>query len=196
MMRGRTLRIHERVVFLGGFAFAVFGVLIYAAPAHVAGIDLPMPWLALLPVFFWGVLSSDLLRGVTAFALGLFQDLISGGPLGVWASAYLIAFVAATYQREALSGQSAGAIWIGYVVIVFVAAVSAYAAGALAAQFRPAPELEGLGFTASALAQGDIRPGPAVRPLIFEALATALIAPLAARALGGFGRIGEIGRAL
>jgi len=70
-----------------------------------------------------------------------------------------------------------------------------YMAGALSAQFRPAPDLEGLGFTADALAQGDIRPGPAVRPLILEALATVLIGPFAARALGGFGRIGEIGRA-
>lgn len=195
MMRGRTLRIHERVAYLGGVAFAILGAMIYAAPGRVAGFDAPMPWLGLLPVFFWGVLNPDLMRGVTAFALGLFQDLISGGPLGVWALAFLVGFIIVSRQREALLGQSVEAIWIGYVVFVVGAAVVAYASGWLSSQFRPGPELEGLGLDPSVLGERDLKAGPAFAPLLLEATATALIGPIAARALGGFARIGEIGRA-
>jgi rod shape-determining protein MreD len=195
MARGRTLRMHERLAFAGGVSFAVLGALIYSAPIGIGGVDAPMPWLALLPVFFWGLLRPDLMRAVAAFGVGLFQDLVSGGPLGVWAIAYLVAFAVVAPQREALAGQSSAAVWIGFALFVVLAGVAAYAAGWLASRFVPSPELEGLGIEASVLLERDIRPGPAVAPLLLEAGMTALLGPIAARALGGFASIGSLGRA-
>jgi rod shape-determining protein MreD len=154
-----------------------------------------MPWLPLLPVFFWGLLRPDLLRAVAAFGIGLFQDLVSGGPTGLWALTYLVAFAAIAPQRDALAGQSASAVWIGFALFVVFAAVTAYLAGWLASRFGGAPALEGLGVDTGATAERVIRPGPALRPLLLEAAVTALLGPLAARALGGFGRIGALGRA-
>jgi rod shape-determining protein MreD len=195
MARGRTLRVHERLAFLGALAFAAFGALIYAAPVSFAGLDIPMPWLPLLPVFFWGLLRPGLPSAVTAFAVGLFQDLVSGGPLGLWALAYLVAFALVAPQRDALAGQSPGAVWIGFALFVLLTGVVAYAAGLLASRFNPAPVLEGLGLHPSVENERDIRPGPALVPLALEALTTMLLGPLAARALGGFERIGALGRA-
>ncbi len=194
MARGRTLRMHERLAFAGGLAFAALGALLYSAPVGIGGIDVPMPWLPLLPVFFWGLLRPDLARAIAAFCVGLFQDLVSGGPLGVWALAYLVAFAVVAPQRDALAGQSRSAVWIGFAIFVVLAGVVAYAAGWLASRFRPAPELEGLGLDPSVVLTGDIHPGPALAPLALEALATMLLGPLAARALGGFARIGALGR--
>ena len=194
MARGRTLRMHERLAFAGGISFGVLGALIYAVPISVDGVDAPMPWLPLAPVFFWGLLRPDLVRATAAFALGLFQDIVSGGPLGVFALAYLVAFAAIAPQREALAGQSSGAVWIGFALFVVLAALTAYGAGWLASRFRPAPELEGLGIEPSALLERDIRPGPAFAPLLLEAGMTILIGPIVARALGGFARIGALGR--
>ena len=195
MMRGRTLRLHERFAFFGALAFAIFGALFYAAPLGLGG-DLPAPWLPLIPVFFWAAMRPDLARAAAAFAVGLFQDFISGGPLGVWALTYLAAFALLATQRDALTGQAGGAIWIGFVFFVLLAGVVAFGAGWLASRFRPGMELEGLGLDPSVLSERDIRPGPAVAPLILEGVLTMLLAPLAAKALGGFARIGSIGRAV
>lgn len=192
--RGRTLRVHERVAFFGALSFAIIGALIYAAPLGVARFDAPMPWLPLLPVFFWGLLRPDLLRAVSAFAIGLFQDIVSGGPLGVWALTYLVAFAVIAPQRDALAGQTPSAVWIGFALFVGLAAVTAYGAGWLASRFRPEPMLEGLGIDPAVMLERDIRPGPALAPLLLEGAMTALLGPLAARALGGFGRIGALGR--
>jgi rod shape-determining protein MreD len=194
-VRGRTLRVHERVAFFGALGFAVIGALIYAAPVGVAGFDAPMPWLPLLPVFFWGLLRPDLVRAVAAFAVGLFQDIVSGGPLGVWALTYLVAFAAIAPQRDALAGQSPSAVWIGFALFVVLAAAVAFGAGWLASRFRPDPALEGLGIDPATMLERDIRPGPALAPLLLEAGMTALLGPLAARPLGGFARIGALGRA-
>ncbi|MGD2132603.1 MAG: rod shape-determining protein MreD [Maricaulaceae bacterium] len=196
MAVGRVARARERYLYIGGCAFAVIGALLYNAPAEVAGFDLPMPWLPLAPVFYWGMLRPDLSRAVTAFVLGLFQDFVSGGPLGVWALAYLVAFSAAAPQRGAMSGQTAGAVWIGFVLFVAVAGTVAFGAGWLSAQFRPALDLEGLGLDPSVIGQRDIRPGPAVAPLVLEAAVTMLLGPLIARPLGGFTRITTAGRGL
>jgi rod shape-determining protein MreD len=193
--RGRTLRVHERVAFFGALSFAVLGALIYSAPIGIGGLDVPMPWLPLLPVFFWGLLRPDLMRAVAAFAVGMFQDFVSGGPLGIWALTYLIAFAAVASQRDALAGQSASAVWIGFALFVLLAAIVAYAAGWVSSRFLPSPALEGLGLDPSVVSERDIRPGPAFAPLLLEAAMTAILGPLAARALGGFGRIGELGRA-
>ncbi len=119
--RGRTLRGHDRVAFFGALSFGILGALIYAAPIGLGGIDVPMPWLPLLPVFFWGLLRPDLGRAVSAFAIGLFQDFVSGGPLGLWAITYLVAFAAIAPQRDALAGQSASAVWIGFAMFVLMA---------------------------------------------------------------------------
>jgi rod shape-determining protein MreD len=185
---------HERLAFLGALAFAVAGALLYAAPVNFAGVDVPMPWLPLLPVFFWGLLRPNLPRVGAAFAVGLLQDLVSGGPLGVWALAYLVAFAVVAPQRDALAGQSPGAVWIGFALFVVLAGIVAYAAAALSSRFRPPLVLEGLGLDPSVIGQRDIHPWPAVRPLVLEAVMTVLLGPFAARVLGGFERIGELGR--
>ena len=109
-----TLRMHDRLAYFGALSFGVLGALFYAAPLRFGGFDIPAPWLSLIPVYFWALLRPDLGRAATAFAIGLFQDFVSGGPLGVWALTYLVAFAVLAPQREAFSGQTGGAVWIGF----------------------------------------------------------------------------------
>lgn len=193
--RNHMDRARDRYLLIGGLALSLVGALVYGAPVEIGGLDLPTPWIAAAPVFYWAMLRPDLTRVIAAFGVGLMQDLVCGGPLGVWALAYLVAFVLAAPQRGAMTGQTGGAVWIGFVLFVGVAAGVAYAGGWLSSQFRPAPELEGLGLDPSVIGQRDIRPGPAVAPLVLEAGATMLLGPLIAWPLGGFHKIASAGPA-
>ena len=65
-------------------AFSVFALLlINLLPLSVPLLSTASPALALMAVFYWSVNRPDLLTAVTAFLLGLLQDLLMGLPLGV-----------------------------------------------------------------------------------------------------------------
>ena len=58
---------------------------------------------ALLPIgaiYFWSVRRPRLLPAVVVFALGLMLDVMAQGPLGVWASAALLAALAGRFARQ------------------------------------------------------------------------------------------------
>ncbi len=179
-----------------GIGFAVLGAILFASPARVAGLDLPLPWLGLTPVFLWAVLRPGLGASLGAFGAGLLQDVISGGPIGVWAFAFLIAYAVTVGQREALLGQSGGALWIGFGLAAAAAAGAALVSGWLAMstsamQNGVAPELEGL---------GDLRsrggPTPEAFKLALQATVTIACAALTVRPFRGFARIGAAQGAL
>ena len=43
------------------------------------------PLLALMPVYFWCLVRPDLMSPAAAFVIGMLEDILSGGPPGVWA---------------------------------------------------------------------------------------------------------------
>lgn len=151
-----------------GLIFGVLGVLVYSAPVRIGGFEPPMPWLALIPVFFWAAHGPSFARSAAAFGLGLAQDIVSGGPLGAWALAFMGGYALTATQREALEGQTAAAVWIGFAFCV-VAAASLAALGGWVSLRQP----------------------PAMLALTAQALITALIAPAAALPLGGLGGLGR-----
>ena len=44
----------------------------------------PPPLLGLMPVYFWCLVRPDLMTPAAAFAIGILQDMMSGGPPGIW----------------------------------------------------------------------------------------------------------------
>ncbi len=76
------------VPFLCGAIAVAFANL----PVSVLGGLVPPPLLALMPVYFWCLVRPDLMPPAAAFAIGVLEDLFSGGPPGVWGASFVAAY--------------------------------------------------------------------------------------------------------
>ena len=107
-------------------ALGFLGVLIANFPVSILGGLVPPPLLAFMPLYFWAMVRPDLMTPFWAFALGIFQDLLSGGPPGVWAASFLAAYFLIDRQRDMLAGLSGIGAIAGFAVSVLAAGLTAY----------------------------------------------------------------------
>jgi rod shape-determining protein MreD len=107
-------------------ALGILGVLIANFPVSFFGGLVPPPLLAFMPLYFWGMVRPDLMTPFWAFVLGVLEDLLSGGPPGVWAASFLAAYFLIDRQRDMLAGLSGVTAIIGFAVTALVACASAY----------------------------------------------------------------------
>ena len=49
-----------------------------------------MPAFAFMAIYYWAVVRPELFPAWAVLALGLLSDLLSGGPIGLWAFVYLV----------------------------------------------------------------------------------------------------------
>ncbi len=118
------------VAWIGVPTLASFiGLLIYVAPIHVLGVSFPMPLFPLMAIFFWAMARPQLMPPIVVFGIGLLQDIMTGGPLGLWAFAYLSAYTIMTTQSDAFAGRGTGMLWVGFGLMVVVCMVAAAVAG-------------------------------------------------------------------
>lgn len=83
-------------VFLGAFLTLLpFGL--------VAGLVVT-PAFALVPLYYWTTHRPGLLPAPSVFGLGVVQDLVTGGPLGLWAVVFLITYSVTLWQRGMIEG--------------------------------------------------------------------------------------------
>ncbi len=99
------------------------GVLILALPFRFFEGALPTPIIPLVVVFFWSIYSPDFLPSPSVFAIGLLQDLLMGGPLGLWASVYLVTQFAVSSQRAYFLGREQKVVWMGFALAASVASL-------------------------------------------------------------------------
>jgi rod shape-determining protein MreD len=92
---------------------------------------MPAPLLALIPVYFWSLVRPDLMPPFAALAVGLLEDLLSGGPPGLWAAGFLAAYAFTDSQRDSLAGLSGVGAVLGFAAAVFIASGVAYALATL-----------------------------------------------------------------
>lgn len=123
---------------LGGPTLAaIVGLLLYVMPIRLFGHFVPMPLFPLMAIFFWAMARPQLMPPVVVFLIGLLQDLLTGGPLGLWAFAYLIGYAFMTTQADGLMGRSRGMLWIAFGVMVLLTLTSAVLAGIVFAKDAP-----------------------------------------------------------
>lgn len=72
---------------------------------------------ALTCVFYWSIYRPDLMPAWAAFLIGIFTDLVSGGPIGLSAIVLLAIHWIALGQRRALIGKAFPIAWLGYLLI-------------------------------------------------------------------------------
>lgn len=106
-------------------------LLLHAAPTRLpTGADL-LPLLPLITLYIWAVRRPRFVSPLLIFAVGLLQDLLIGGPMGVWALSYLLAFSLAR-PREEEGGGEIGPVSVRFAVLATIALVIAWGAGSLA----------------------------------------------------------------
>lgn len=111
----------------------VFGaVLLDLLWIPVPGFNAVAPAFPVMAVYCWAIWRPQLLPYTAVFAVGIFEDLIRGTPLGTGALALLAVqgFVAA--QRRLLRTRSFEVLWLGFAVTALIAAAATWGAVAFA----------------------------------------------------------------
>ncbi len=95
----------------------LFGVIILALPVRLAEGLVPAPIIPLVVVFFWSIYGPDYMPPLSVFFIGILQDLLTGGPLGLWPAVYLIAQFVVLSQRAYFMGREQKVVWVGFAVV-------------------------------------------------------------------------------
>ena len=109
------------------FVSAALLVVLVNLPISVTGGLFPSPMLALAAIYFWSLVRPDLISPFPVLILGLLEDLLSGGPPGLWAAGFMAAYAVVDRQRENLAGLAGPAAMAGFAAIMALAAAATYA---------------------------------------------------------------------
>ena len=75
--------------------------------------------LPLIAIYCWTLRRPEEVRPVTIFFLGLLQDFISGGTIGIWAFLYLTLYTVLLTQQGGFLLRSALFSWLGFLLVAF-----------------------------------------------------------------------------
>lgn len=142
---------------LSPFAFSLALVVFAMIPIQVPGLSAIVPSLGLIAIFFWVIHRPDLMPAWAVFLIGVFQDLLSGGHLGVGALVLLLVWLAVVAQRRVYSTGTFMQLWALFVLV---------AAGA-----------QGLTWLLNNLISGRVID---IQPSVFQYLTTVAIYPCVA----------------
>jgi rod shape-determining protein MreD len=112
-------------------------VLIANTPISLLVGLVPAPLLALVPVYFWCLVRPDLMTPIAVMAIGLAEDILSGGPPGVWTLAFVLTYALVARQRDSFAGLSGVAAVVGFAGAALFACATAYLTVAALALLSP-----------------------------------------------------------
>ena len=104
---------------------AAFAVLLSNIPVTWRRL-VPPPLLGLIPVYFWCLVRPDLMTPAAAFAIGILQDVMSGGPPGIWTFSFVVGFAVIQRQRDAFAGLAGAAAVLGFATATLIVCATAY----------------------------------------------------------------------
>jgi|HubBroStandDraft_5_1064220.scaffolds.fasta_scaffold07695_2 cell shape-determining protein MreD len=110
---------------------ALLGVVIANLPVSFLGGFVPAPLLGLMPIYFWGLVRPDLMPPFWAFAAGVLEDVLSGGPPGVWTVSFIVTFALIDRQRDAFAGLAGVWAILGFATAATLCCATAYTVEAL-----------------------------------------------------------------
>ena len=95
----------------------LLAVLIMVLPLGVSFAAVVTPFLSLMAVYYWSIYRPDLLPPAAVFAIGVLQDILTGGPVGLLALVLLLVQALAVSQRRILLGQAFSVEWAGLLLV-------------------------------------------------------------------------------
>ncbi len=106
--------------------FAITALLVMAGVVPLGMPDLApiFPALALIAVYYWAVHRPDLMPVWAVFLIGLFQDLLNGGPLGVGVVTLLVVHAMVGSLRRYFVGASLPVLWLVFAPVAAAAIVT------------------------------------------------------------------------
>jgi rod shape-determining protein MreD len=138
--------IAERTGFLMGWRVlsALLPILCGFAAVAISNLPLsltnglvPTPLLGLVPIYFWCLVRPDLMTPAAVFAIGVLQDILAGGPPGVWTLSFVTTYAVIDRQRDAFAGLPGFGAVLGFATAALITCVVAYLI--TAALYRPTP---------------------------------------------------------
>lgn len=124
---------------LAGFLISLLAALsVQAIAARVFGSGAPFPNFVLIALFIWSIRRPLFISPPVILIAGLAHDLFSGGPLGIWALAYLAAFTIARDREADGLGADLGPMAARFTVLAAITTLATWAAGSASTGF-PAP---------------------------------------------------------
>lgn len=89
-------------------------VIVNVVPTHLPGAARVLPVLPLISVFHWSIHRPNLMPALAVFLIGLFQDALSGTPLGLNALIFLGVHGVVLFQHRFFMGKSFFIHWLGF----------------------------------------------------------------------------------
>jgi rod shape-determining protein MreD len=101
-------------------------VLISNLPLSLTNGLVPAPILGLVPIYFWCLVRPDLMTPAAVFGIGLLQDVMAGGPPGVWTLSFVVMYAVIDRQRDAFAGLPGLGAVLGFATAALIACTCAY----------------------------------------------------------------------
>jgi rod shape-determining protein MreD len=95
-------------------------IIVGTVPLRLPEFATIIPAFALMAVYYWTLYRADLMPAPGVFGLGLFQDILGGGPLGVSAFVFLAVHGIALTQRRVLMRRPFAVGWFGFVGVALI----------------------------------------------------------------------------
>ncbi len=102
---------------LSPMAITLLLVMVSVLPMHIPFFGMVSPVLSLMAVYYWSVFRPDLMPSFAVFGAGLFQDILSGTPLGVFALVFMLVRVAVVSKQKFFTGNSFVVMWWVFMLV-------------------------------------------------------------------------------
>ncbi|MBL6934295.1 MAG: rod shape-determining protein MreD [Alphaproteobacteria bacterium] len=98
-------------------AITLLLAVISVLPMQIPSFGAVSPVLSLMAVYYWSIFRPDLMPSVAVFGAGLFQDILSGTPLGAFALVFLLVRLTVVSRRRFFIGNSFVVMWWGFMLV-------------------------------------------------------------------------------
>jgi rod shape-determining protein MreD len=113
------------------FAIGLFCVLLSFVPiGRIFGTSI-MPAFALMAVYYWAVVRPDMFPVYAVFLIGLLTDLLSAGPIGLWAFVYVVTYAIVLTQRFLAINAPFSVFWFGFLLAALLAGTISWCVASL-----------------------------------------------------------------
>ena len=99
------------------FLLTMFLILLSSVPYDVPGLVRVMPLFSLIAIFHWGVYRAELMPIYAVFAIGFFQDALSGVTMGVFTIIYILVYNVVLAQQRFFVKKSFYVVWLGFSIV-------------------------------------------------------------------------------
>src|SRR5436305_257420 len=108
-------------------ATMVVAALIAVVPVRAPGYAALTPAFSLMAAYHWTIYRPDLLPPAILFAVGVAEDLLTGGPVGVTALLLLVARAAVLNNRRYFVNRGFAFVWAGFTILASIGMLGLWA---------------------------------------------------------------------